>query len=83
VLELRLNDQLVTAKRLDLGAAGCLRLLLDRHRAHTGSRRAGDVLARWPAAAEEFRLVVPRAEVGRIEAASEGTERAEEPVPVP
>jgi glutamate synthase domain-containing protein 3 len=80
LLELRLNDQLVTAERLDADAAGRLRGLLERHRAHTGSRRAAELLARWPAGAEEFRLVVPRAEVGRIEAASEGTEHAGEPV---
>jgi hypothetical protein len=31
----------------------------------------------------EFRLVVPRAEHGRIEAASEGTERGADPVAIP
>jgi glutamate synthase (ferredoxin) len=80
VLGLRLNDQLVTAEHLDGAAAGRLRALLERHRAHTSSSRAAGFLARWPDAVAEFRRVVPRAEVGRIEAASEGTEHADEPV---
>jgi glutamate synthase domain-containing protein 2/glutamate synthase domain-containing protein 1/glutamate synthase domain-containing protein 3 len=80
LLAIRLNDQLVTAERLDAPAADRLRELLELHQAHARSRRAADLLARWPAVVEEFRLVVPRAEVGRIEAASEGTESADEPV---
>jgi glutamate synthase (ferredoxin) len=80
LLAVRLNDQLVTAERLDAPGADRLRELLELHRAHARSRRAADLLGRWPAVVEEFRLVVPRAEVGRIEAASEGTESADEPV---
>jgi len=72
VLALRLNDQLVTAERLGAVAAERLRGLLERHRAYTSSALAADLLASWPRAADDFRLVVPRAEVGRIEASSEG-----------
>jgi glutamate synthase domain-containing protein 2/glutamate synthase domain-containing protein 1/glutamate synthase domain-containing protein 3 len=82
LLEPRLNDQLVTAGQLDVGAAERLRGLLERHAADTGSRRAADLLARWPDAVAEFWLVAPRAEVGPIEAASEGTEHADQPVAV-
>jgi glutamate synthase (ferredoxin) len=77
VLPLRLNTQLVTGERLDGDAAERLRVLLERHHQHTGSRRAWALLASWPRAADEFRLVRPRAEVGRIEAEAEGTARAE------
>jgi glutamate synthase (ferredoxin) len=83
LLAVRLNDQLVTVERLDAPAAARLRELLEHHRAHARSRRAAELLEHWPAVVEEFRLVVPRAEVGRIEAASEGTERADEPVAIP
>jgi glutamate synthase domain-containing protein 2/glutamate synthase domain-containing protein 1/glutamate synthase domain-containing protein 3 len=79
VLPLRLNAQLVTAERLDPQAAERLRTLLERHRDFTGSSRAAELLAGWPAVVEEFRLVRPRAEVGRIEAQAEGTERAGDP----
>jgi glutamate synthase domain-containing protein 3 len=75
--------QLVAAEPVDAAAAERLRDLLERHRAHTGSPQASELLARWPEAVAEFRLVVPRAEVGRIEAAAEGTEHAEEPVATP
>ncbi len=76
LLHLRLNGQLVIADRLDHEAAGRLRVLLERHREHTGSARAAGLLATWPRAADEFRLVRPKAEVGRIEAQAEGTEHA-------
>jgi glutamate synthase domain-containing protein 3 len=83
LLGLRLNEQLVAAEPVDAAAAERLRDLLERHRAHTSSPQASELLARWPEAVAEFRLVVPRAEVGRIEAAAEGTEHAEEPVATP
>jgi glutamate synthase domain-containing protein 3 len=51
-----------------------LRALLSRHRELTGSERAQEVLADWPRAVEDFWLVTPRPEVGRLEAAAEGTE---------
>jgi glutamate synthase (ferredoxin) len=77
VLPLRLNAQLVTAERLDADAADRLKALLERHHAHTDSKRAWALLASWPRTADEFRLVRPRAEVGRIEAEAEGTAGAE------
>ena len=44
----------------------------------TPARRAPRrLLAEWPAAVAEFRLVRPKDEVGRIEAEAEGTEHAE------
>ena len=76
-LALRLNRQLVTAERLDDTEGERLRVLLEAHCVHTGSARAGDLLAAWPEVVEEFRLVRPRAEVSRIEAEAEGTEHSE------
>jgi glutamate synthase domain-containing protein 2/glutamate synthase domain-containing protein 1/glutamate synthase domain-containing protein 3 len=76
-LALRLNKQLVNAERLGADEAERLRSLLLRHHAYTGSARAVELLSAWPEAAEQFRVVRPRAEVGRIEAAAEGTEHDE------
>ena len=77
VLDVRLNAQLVIAEELDGGAAERLHVLVERHHEHTGSTRASTLLADWPAAVAEFRLVRPKDEVGRIEAEAEGTEHAE------
>jgi glutamate synthase (ferredoxin) len=77
VLALRLNGQLVVADDLDAAAAERLHVLIERHEEHTGSPRAARLLDTWPAAAAEFRLIRPKAEVGRIEAEAEGTESAE------
>jgi glutamate synthase (NADPH/NADH) large chain len=77
MLDIRLNGQLVVAEELDAGAAERLRVLVERHREHTGSPRAARLLADWPAAVAEFRLIRPKDEVGRIEAEAEGTEHAE------
>ena len=85
VLDVRLNGQLVVVEELDAAAAERLRILVERHHGHTGSPRAARLLAEWPAAVAEFRLVRPKDEVGRIEAEAEGTERteAEEGVTIP
>jgi glutamate synthase (NADPH/NADH) large chain len=85
VLDARLNGQLVVVEEVDAVAAERLRILVERHRAHTGSPRAARLLANWPAVVGEFRLVRPKDEVGRIEAEAEGTERteAEEGVTIP
>jgi glutamate synthase domain-containing protein 3 len=77
VLDVRLNGQLVVAEELDADAAERLRILLERHHDYTGSPRAASLLAEWPAARSDFRLVRPKEEVGRIEAEAEGTEHAE------
>jgi glutamate synthase domain-containing protein 2/glutamate synthase domain-containing protein 1/glutamate synthase domain-containing protein 3 len=77
VLDVRLNGQLVVAEELDAVAAERLRILLERHHEHTGSPRAARLLAEWPAAVAEFRLIRPKDEVGRIEAEAEGTEHAD------
>jgi glutamate synthase domain-containing protein 2/glutamate synthase domain-containing protein 1/glutamate synthase domain-containing protein 3 len=81
-LPVRLNGQLVRAERLDAAGSSRLRALLERHLGLTGSPRAAELLADWPRAAEDFWLVTPRPEVGRIEAEAEGTEHddAEEAV---
>ena len=77
LLDLRLNGQLVVAEQLDDSAAERLRLLVERHKEHTGSARAARLLADWPAGVAEFRLIRPRDEVRRIEAEAEGTEYEE------
>jgi glutamate synthase (ferredoxin) len=77
VLDVRLNGQLVVAEEVDAVAAARLRVLVESHREHTGSPRAAGLLAEWPAAVSEFRLIRPRDEVGQIEAEAEGTEHAE------
>ncbi len=78
-LALRLNTQLVNAERLDGDGSERLRSLLLRHHAYTGSTRAAALLASWPTAVTQFRIVRPCAEVGRLEAAAEGTAH-DEPV---
>jgi glutamate synthase (NADPH/NADH) large chain len=77
LLDLRLNGQLVVAEQLDEAAAERLRALVASHGEHTGSRRAARLLADWPAAVNEFRLIRPRDEVRRIEAQAEGTDYEE------
>ena len=77
VLDVRLNAQLVIAEELDGAAAERLHILVERHHEHTGSPRAARLLAEWPAAVAEFRLIRPKEEVGRIEAEAEGTEHVE------
>jgi len=80
-LGLRLNPQLVVAEELDEAAAARLHALLEEHAARTGSATAAGLLADWPRAAAEFRHVRPKSDVGRIEAAAEGTDHEAEPVP--
>jgi glutamate synthase domain-containing protein 3 len=59
-LPLRLNEQLVSAERVDgLGPAE-LRELLERHVRYTGSQRAADLLAGWDGEAGWFWRVAPR-----------------------
>jgi len=77
LLDVRLNGQLVVAEQLDDSAAEKLRALIERHSEHTGSARAARLLAEWPAAVSEFRLIRPRDEVRRIEAEAEGTDYEE------
>ncbi|HEY8725709.1 MAG TPA: glutamate synthase large subunit [Gaiellaceae bacterium] len=77
VLDLRLNGQLVVAEGLDAVAAERVRALVERHHEYTGSPKAARLLAEWPAAVVEFRLIRAKEEVGRIEAEAEGTEYAE------
>jgi len=77
VLDLRLNGQLVVAEQLDDAAAEKLRALIERHSEHTRSARAARLLAEWPAAVSEFRLIRPKDEVRRIEAEAEGTDYEE------
>ena len=77
LLDLRLNGQLVVAEQLDDAAAQRLRALVASHGEHTDSRRAATLLADWPAAVSEFRLIRPKDEVRRIEAEAEGTDYEE------
>jgi glutamate synthase (ferredoxin) len=73
-LPLRLNDQLVAARRLDIREADALRELVERHHRHTGSARAEGLLARWEEAVREFWQVLPKANVAVLQSAYEGTE---------
>jgi glutamate synthase (NADPH) large chain len=62
----RLNRELVDRDLVDLARLTAeqrvrVRELLERHAAETGSPVASDLLSRWPAAADEFTAVVPRA----------------------
>ena len=81
LLALRLNQQLVAAEGLDDAASARLRVLLEEHAARTASAAAVALLADWPRAVAEFRHVRPKSDVGRIEAAAEGTDQEAEPVP--
>ena len=76
-LPLRLNAQLVEATPLDVAAAERLRALLELHVELTGSARAEAALADWETTAAAFRVIRPKAEVGRIEAEAEGTASGE------
>ena len=72
-LPLRLNDQLVTAQPVGGAEAAELRELVERHLRHTGSARAAALLARWDDELSHFRVVVPKAELARLQSAFEGT----------
>jgi glutamate synthase domain-containing protein 3 len=72
-LRVRLNAQLVEARRLDPDEATLLRSLVERHAELTGSAKASALLRRWDAASEEFWHVAPKAAVAEIQAAAEGT----------
>jgi glutamate synthase domain-containing protein 3 len=73
VLPLRLNDQLVTASRLEPGDAERLRELVARHVELTASGRATDLLDRWEDVTRLFWRIAPKTEVARISSAEEGT----------
>jgi glutamate synthase (ferredoxin) len=73
VLPLRLNDQLVTASRLEQSEDERLRALVTRHHELTGSVRAGDLLGRWSMITRVFWRIAPKVEVARISSAEEGT----------
>jgi glutamate synthase domain-containing protein 2/glutamate synthase domain-containing protein 1/glutamate synthase domain-containing protein 3 len=77
-LRTRLNDQLVVAEPVAAEAAKELRALLERHVELTGSAHAQELLANWGAARDEFRHIRPKADIARLEAQAEGTERHEE-----
>ena len=56
-----LNRELVETVELDRAGAERLHELLVRHGRYTGSSRAADLLARWPASSAEFTRIVPSA----------------------
>ena len=72
-LELRLNEQLVTAERLLEPAPEELRTLLERHARYTGSPRAGQLLEHWEAEAASFWRIAPRADTAVRQSAAEGS----------
>jgi glutamate synthase (NADPH/NADH) large chain len=57
-LESRLSDGAQVALE-PVAEDGALRALVQRHFEHTGSKRAGALLADWPKELGEFRLVIP------------------------
>ncbi|HZR91202.1 MAG TPA: glutamate synthase large subunit [Gaiellaceae bacterium] len=73
LLEQRLNPDLVVARPLGAAEAEELRRLLDRHHRYTRSDRARELLDRFEQVLEEFRYVVPRANVAVLEDEHEGT----------
>jgi glutamate synthase (ferredoxin) len=72
-LERRYNSQLVELQPLSARDEAQVQSLLRRHVTYTGSHRAAEVLGRWELYRDQFKAVVPRDAVARIEAASEGT----------
>jgi len=72
-LPLRLNDQLVAARRFVVREAEPLRELVARHLRYTGSARAETLLTRWEEAVPEFWQVMPKANVAALQSAYEGT----------
>jgi glutamate synthase (ferredoxin) len=55
----QLNPDSVCARPVPAADAEPLRALVEEHRARTGSRLAGELLADWPAALRGFRQVIP------------------------
>ena len=62
ILDERLGDGLVLAHNPDAGQLAALRELVERHRRHTDSPRAAELLERWDDDARNFRRVAPAAE---------------------
>jgi glutamate synthase domain-containing protein 2/glutamate synthase domain-containing protein 1/glutamate synthase domain-containing protein 3 len=73
LLGLNLNPQLVAAYEPTAGQLESLRRVIGKHLDATGSRRAREILAKWPDRSRYFRRVAPIAEVARLEALFEGT----------
>ncbi|MGH2450197.1 MAG: glutamate synthase subunit alpha, partial [Candidatus Limnocylindria bacterium] len=72
-LAVRLNDQLVAARRPAVTELGELRARVERHLRFTGSARAGELLERWDEATAAFWRVAPRQEVATLQSAYEGS----------
>jgi glutamate synthase (ferredoxin) len=72
-LERRYNGQLVELHTLGARDEARVQELLRRHVSFTGSPRAAEVLARWEHYRGQFKAVMPRDAVARIENAAEGT----------
>ena len=70
-LPLHLNEQLVTAARIDGVGPEELLTLLERHVRYTGSERASELLARWEPEAGRFWRVSPRGAAAAAEAPAE------------
>ena len=68
---LHLNEQLVTAARIDGVGPEELLTLLERHVRYTGSERASELLARWEPEAGRFWRVSPRGAAAAAEAPAE------------
>ena len=73
-LPLRLNEQLVAARRLELHEAEPLRELVERHLRYTGSAKAQQLLDTWETAVHDFWHIRPKEDVAALQSAYEGTE---------
>ena len=67
-----INPALVEGLRLDSEGQVDLKFLLERHQEMTGSIRATELLADWPASVADFWHVVPLGRVKRLEAQNVG-----------
>ena len=76
-LPLRLNEQLVGARRLELHEAEPLRELVERHLRYTGSAKAEELLSAWEEAVPDFWQVLPKENVAALQSAYEGTDEGD------
>ncbi|HUH08485.1 MAG TPA: glutamate synthase-related protein [Egibacteraceae bacterium] len=69
----RVNAQLVDARRPDSVQFAALRDLIERHTQLTGSAVAAAILEDWEVRSADFWRIAPRGELARVESAHEGS----------
>jgi len=72
-LQLRLNEQLVSAGRPSADELELVRELVERHARYTSSARAAALLDRWAAELHRWWRVAPKGEVAQLQSVYEGT----------